>query len=89
MKSPYRYTENMICRFYSNYQREHTYLCSIDYSSQKEEENKSSMFSASECKNMATRHKQAKETTGVGFMSVKEGFLIGTVMIKGHSSDIK
>lgn len=79
----------MICRFYYNYQREHTYLCSIDYRSQKEEENKSSMFSASECKSMATRHKQAKVTTGVGFMSVKEGFLIGTVMIKGHGSDIK
>lgn len=87
-QSPYTYAENMICRFYSNYQREHTYLCSIDYSSQKEA-NKSSMFSASECKNMATRHKQAKETTGVGFRSVKEGFLIGIVMMKGHSSDIK
>lgn len=88
MKTPYTYAENMICRFYSNYQRQHTYLCSIDFSSQKEE-NKSSMFSASECRNMATRHKQAKETTGVGFRSVKEGFLIGTVMMKGHSSDIK
>lgn len=30
-----------------------------------------------------------KETTGVGFRSVKEGFLIGTVMMTGHSSDIK
>lgn len=47
------------------------------------------MFSASECLFAPGGHVFTKVTTGVGFMSVKEALLLDTVMIKGHSSDIK